>query len=53
MNFNKTNPNVYGIKGIMNSYRNSLNMVELSGPTLFSPIIEKTIEEAEKAGVNA
>lgn len=40
MNFNKADPNVLGIKGMMNSYRNSLNMVELSGPTLFSHVLK-------------
>jgi hypothetical protein len=53
MNLNPTNPNVMGMKGIMSAYRNSLNMVELSGPTLFSHVLRKTMEYAEEADVNA
>jgi hypothetical protein len=53
MNLNAANPNVLGMKGIMNAYRNSLNMVDLSGPTLFSHVIQKTIQYAEEADVNA
>jgi hypothetical protein len=52
MNLNKNNPNVLGMKGIMNSYRNSLNMAELSGPTLFSHVIRKWVQFAEEADVD-
>ena len=40
------------MSGIMNSYRNSLNSVELSGPTLYSHVLKKVIEmtEAENIG---
>ena len=52
MNFNSENPEVKEMSGIMNSYRNSLNSVELSGPTLFSHVLKKVIEmtEAENIG---
>lgn len=32
-------PEVYGLSGIMEAYKNILNNVELSGPTFFNPII--------------
>jgi hypothetical protein len=53
MNLDPENPNVLGMKGIMNAYRNTLNMVELDGPTMFSHVIRKTIQSAQDAFVNA
>ena len=32
-------PNVFGIDGIINSYKRSLEVIRLDGPTLFSPLI--------------
>jgi hypothetical protein len=48
MNFNAANAEVKDMKGIMNAYRNSLNMVELSGPTLFSHVLKKVVDIAEQ-----
>lgn len=39
MNFDPRDPEVYGMEGVMHSYRNSLQAVELSGPTLFAQVI--------------
>lgn len=40
-------PEVYGLPGIMNAYRNIIYNVELSGPTLFNPIITETMKLAQ------
>jgi hypothetical protein len=52
MNFHPTNPDVKEMKGIMNAYRGILNVVELSGPTLFSPMLTKVVEMAENTRVS-
>jgi len=38
-NFNPSNPNCFGIQGIMEAYQSSIRAVALYGPTNFSPII--------------
>ena len=52
LNFNEQDPSVYGIDGIMNSYRDALRVVELNGPTLFAQIISNAVIMAENAQVN-
>jgi len=37
---------VQGVAGILAAYKNSIQNVELSGPTLFTPIIEAAIQRA-------
>jgi hypothetical protein len=39
-------PWAYGLEGIMDVYRNSLNNVELSGPTLFAPMVTEAMKVA-------
>ncbi|KAH0785593.1 Copine family protein [Histomonas meleagridis] len=39
LTFDPNNPNVNGLNGILAAYRQSLTCVQLSGPTLFSPVI--------------
>ncbi|EFN58110.1 hypothetical protein CHLNCDRAFT_30221, partial [Chlorella variabilis] len=39
LNGNPSNPEVAGVRGILDAYRNTLSTVRLSGPTLFAPII--------------
>jgi hypothetical protein len=39
LNGNKGNPEVYAINGLMETYKEILTKLELSGPTLFNPII--------------
>ncbi len=39
LNGNFSNPEVPGIRGILEAYRHTLSTVRLSGPTLFAPII--------------
>jgi len=36
-----SNPCVFGIEGIINSYKNALTVCELSGPTFFAPLINR------------
>jgi hypothetical protein len=38
---------VDGIEGIMQAYKNAIKTVSLNGPTYFSPIIRKTIEDVK------
>lgn len=40
------NPEVFGLEGIMSSYINMVNHVELSGPTLFNPLIQEAMNVA-------
>ena len=41
---------VDGIQGIIQAYKNALNVVQLSGPTYFSPVINKTIQDINSRG---
>lgn len=34
------NPEVYGLSGLIETYKNILYNIELSGPTLFNPLLE-------------
>ena len=52
LNFNGQNPLVHGLNGIMETYRNALRVVELSGPTLFAQVISAAVTMAEAAQVN-
>ena len=45
INFSKDNPEIETIDNIIKYYRESLDKVTLSGPTYFSPVIEKVMEE--------
>ena len=45
VNFNKNDPNISGINNIILAYRESLLKVDLAGPTYFSYVIDKVIEE--------
>ncbi|PAV82391.1 hypothetical protein WR25_06983 [Diploscapter pachys] len=46
------NPSVVGVSGVMQAYRNSLNRVQLFGPTNFSPIINEVAKKAAKIANN-
>jgi len=37
-------PNIYTVKGILDTYRNFIQGVKLYGPTMFSPLINKTMQ---------
>ena len=41
LNFNETNPEVPGVAGVMDVYHSVLTRVQLSGPTLFAPVLSK------------
>ena len=41
LNFNVTNPEVPGVAGVMDVYHSVLTRVQLSGPTLFAPVLSK------------
>ena len=43
LNANPNNPNIQGIDGILQTYRNILNQTKLFGPTYFHFIIDKVI----------
>ncbi|KAL4428007.1 hypothetical protein ABPG75_002096 [Micractinium tetrahymenae] len=48
LNFNPSNPEVAGVQGILQAYRNTLSQVKLSGPTLFTPIISAASQIASQ-----
>lgn len=47
LNGNELDPDVYGLKGLMSSYRDSISKIPLDGPTYFSKVIEKAVKYAE------
>lgn len=51
LNFSSNNPEVDGVQGIMETYKNSLPMLILSGPTYFTPSIMKTIDYVKSKGI--
>ena len=52
LNFSNENPEVDGVQGIMDTYKNALSMVILSGPTYFTPSIMKTIDFVKSKGID-
>lgn len=51
VNFN-ADPNVDGVEGVINSYKNSINYVQLSYPTYFAPLIRNMVNYVESAVQN-
>jgi hypothetical protein len=49
LTFCQSNPHVSGLEGILSAYRESLQKVELSGPTLFEPLITDVAGLAAKS----
>jgi hypothetical protein len=48
LSMDESNPEVYGVEGILSAYNKSFNHVTLSGPTLFTQVIETaTVISAE------
>lgn len=45
-------PNVVNMDGMMNTYRQALERVELSGPTLFAQVVQTAVMMAESEGVS-
>ena len=45
INFNYSDPNILGIDNIIKFYKESLEKVKLYGPTFFSPLIRKVINQ--------
>jgi hypothetical protein len=41
MNGNPSNPEIQGIENIILAYRQTLPQIELSGPTLFAPLLRE------------
>jgi hypothetical protein len=41
-------PEVHGINGILEAYRNAISNIQFSGPSLFSPIIETAVNLASE-----
>ena len=50
INRDKNNPEIEGIYMVAETYRNTLNEIGFSGPTIFKPLLEKFIEDV-KAGL--
>lgn len=49
LTFNPSQPNVVGLEGILNAYQHSLMNVQLSGPTLFEPVIRSATQVANQS----
>lgn len=49
VNGNPQNPNANGLQQIFEYYNYSLQCIELSGPTLFQPIIMESIKSAQES----
>jgi len=49
LNGSHESPEVYEVDGMLTTYRTALNSVALSGPTLFSHIVDTTIRYAQAA----
>ncbi|OMJ71940.1 hypothetical protein SteCoe_29728 [Stentor coeruleus] len=47
LTFNIENPYVQGVNGLLQCYRSSLNLVSLSGPTLFTNVIRNVMNVAQ------
>ncbi|OMJ84219.1 hypothetical protein SteCoe_14706 [Stentor coeruleus] len=47
LTFDRSNPYVVGVQGLLDAYRKALPLVNLSGPTLFKNIIENVIAVAK------
>jgi len=45
------NSEIEGVDGIMKTYKNVISQVSLSGPTFFSPVIYKTIQDIKTKGI--
>ena len=43
LNSNEKNPEVPGVAGVMDVYHSILTRVQLSGPTLFAPVLSKAV----------
>jgi hypothetical protein len=41
INFNPQEPQIYGIQNIIQTYRQNLPWIDLSGPTLFTPLLRE------------
>lgn len=48
LNGDKDSPEVCGVKGITETYRNALRNLSFSGPTKFSPLLRETIDTISK-----
>ena len=52
LNNNNENPEVFNVQGVLDVYYESLNSLTLSGPTVFSKIIQKAIHFATENEIN-
>ncbi|KAL9644301.1 hypothetical protein ABK040_005762 [Willaertia magna] len=49
LNGNPSNPQCSGVNGILQSYRQALNNVQLYGPTNFQPVLETAVKLSQNA----
>lgn len=52
LNGDEVHPEVAGVQGILNTYYRSLQLVQLSGPTIFSQIINRAADTAKQTRQN-
>jgi hypothetical protein len=53
LTFDPSNPNAHGVQGVMDLYKQSFQSVNLSGPTLFAPLIQTVAQMAAAQGAEA
>ncbi|CAD8087146.1 unnamed protein product [Paramecium sonneborni] len=49
LNDNPSDPEVFGLDGIIQCYKNSIQHLQLDGPTYIHPVIQKAMEMAQEA----
>ncbi|XP_015370425.1 PREDICTED: copine-8-like, partial [Diuraphis noxia] len=47
VNMNPQNPHCFGVRGVLDAYRNCINQVQLYGPTNFAPVINHVAKIAQ------
>jgi len=52
LSLNQENPHAYGVAGMMELYRYALRAILLSGPTLFSGILQQAIHQCSKESIS-
>ncbi|XP_062501087.1 copine-9-like [Corticium candelabrum] len=48
LNGNESDPEVYGVQGILDAYMYSLRQIQLHGPTIFSQVLSSSIQQVRK-----
>lgn len=52
LNQDNFNPDVQGLDGMLSVYRQALMSCQLSGPTLFSQVLQRVVTKAEEEPIS-